>query len=77
MRHAVIATTEFYTPPDSISNAELVEAFNAYVERFNAENAAAIAEGRIEALLVVRRVRRRRRASSRAWSRSRGSSIRR
>ena len=52
MRHAVIATTGLYTPPDSISNAELVEAFNAYVERFNAENAAAIAEGRIEALLT-------------------------
>ena len=51
MHPAVIATTGLYTPPDSISNAELVEAFNAYVERFNAENAAAIAERRIEALL--------------------------
>ena len=51
MRPAVIAATGLYTPPDSISNAELVEAFNAYVERFNAENAATIAEGRIEALL--------------------------
>ena len=37
MRPAVIAATGLYTPPDSISNAELVEAFNAYVERFNAE----------------------------------------
>ncbi|MEJ2227529.1 MAG: beta-ketoacyl-ACP synthase III [Alphaproteobacteria bacterium] len=51
MQPAVIATTGLYTPPLSISNAELVEAFNAYVERFNAENAAAIEEGRIEALL--------------------------
>ena len=51
MRPAVIATTGLYTPPDSISNAELVEAFNAYVERFNAENAAAIAERRMEPLL--------------------------
>ena len=51
MRPAVIAATGLYTPPDSISNAELVEAFNAYVERFNAGNAAAIAEGCIEALL--------------------------
>ncbi len=47
MRPAVIATTGLYTPPDSISNAELVEAFNAYVERFNAENAAAIDERRV------------------------------
>ncbi len=51
MHPAVIAATGLYTPPDSISNAELVEAFNAYVELFNAENAAAIAEGRMEALL--------------------------
>ena len=50
MRHAVIAATGLYTPPESISNAELVEAFNAYAERFNAENAAAIAEGRVEAI---------------------------
>ncbi len=51
MRPAVIAATGLYTPPDSISNAELVEAFNAYVQRYNAENAAAIAEGGVEALL--------------------------
>jgi beta-ketodecanoyl-[acyl-carrier-protein] synthase len=51
VRQAVIAATGLYTPPESISNAELVEAFNAYVERFNAENAEAIAEGRVEALL--------------------------
>jgi beta-ketodecanoyl-[acyl-carrier-protein] synthase len=50
VRPAFIAATGLYTPPESISNAELVEAFNAYVERFNAENAAAIAEGRMEAL---------------------------
>ena len=35
----VIAATGIYTPPYSISNAELVGAFNAYVERFNADNA--------------------------------------
>ncbi len=50
MRHAVIAATGLYTPPESISNAELVEAFNAYAEQFNAENATAIAEGRVEAI---------------------------
>jgi beta-ketodecanoyl-[acyl-carrier-protein] synthase len=47
---AVIAATGLYTPPQSLSNAELVETFNTYVERFNAANAEAIAAGRIEAL---------------------------
>jgi beta-ketodecanoyl-[acyl-carrier-protein] synthase len=47
---AVIAATGLYTPPNRLSNAELVETFNAYVERFNAANAEAIAGGRIEAL---------------------------
>ena len=50
MRSAVIAATGLYTPPNAISNAELVEAFNAYVERYNAENAAAIEAGELEAL---------------------------
>ena len=50
MHQAVIAATGLYTPDQSISNAELVEAFNAYAERFNAENAAAIAGGTVEAL---------------------------
>ena len=40
MTNAVIAATGLYTPPNSLSNAELVETFNAYVERFNAANAA-------------------------------------
>ena len=35
---------------DSLSNAELVETFNAYVERFNAANAEAIAAGEVQAL---------------------------
>ena len=39
------------SPPFSISNTELVEAFNAYVESFNAENADAIAAGKIAALV--------------------------
>ncbi len=47
----VIAATGLYVPPNSISNAELVGAFNAYVERFNAENATAIAAGQIAPLL--------------------------
>ena len=45
MTNAVIAATGLYTPPHSLSNAELVETFNAYVERFNAANAAAIEAG--------------------------------
>jgi beta-ketodecanoyl-[acyl-carrier-protein] synthase len=47
---AVIAATGLYTPPYSVSNAELVEAFNAYVEAANAENAAAIAAGEAQPL---------------------------
>ncbi|MBO9710193.1 MAG: beta-ketoacyl-ACP synthase III [Caulobacter sp.] len=50
MHKAVIAATGLYTPPFSISNTELVEAFNTYVERFNAANAGAIEAGEIAAL---------------------------
>jgi beta-ketodecanoyl-[acyl-carrier-protein] synthase len=42
-----ITGTGVYTPGLSISNAELVEVFNAYADRFNAENAEAIAAGEI------------------------------
>jgi beta-ketodecanoyl-[acyl-carrier-protein] synthase len=47
---AVIAATGLYTPPYSVSNEELVEAFNTYVDRFNTDNAAAIATGVLTAL---------------------------
>ena len=50
MTAAVIAATGLYTPPNSLSNAELVEAFNAYVARHNETNAAAISAGEIAAL---------------------------
>ncbi len=50
MHQAVIAATGLYTPPHSLSNAELVETFNTYVERFNAANAAAIEAGEVAAL---------------------------
>lgn len=46
----VISATGLYTPPESISNAELVESFNTYVERFNAAHAAEIAAGTVTAL---------------------------
>lgn len=45
-----ITGTGLFTPQQAISNEELVASFNAYVGRYNAENAAAIAEGRLEAL---------------------------
>ncbi len=45
-----IVATGLFTPPHTISNEELVAAFNAYVERYNADNAAAIAKGEIEPL---------------------------
>lgn len=47
---AVIAATGLYTPPNSLSNAELVETFNAWVERENARNAKAIKAGELEPL---------------------------
>ena len=50
MTDIVISGTGLYTPPESTSNAELVEAFNAYVDKFNAENADAIASGETVAL---------------------------
>ena len=46
----VITATGLYTPPDSISNAELVESFNAWVASDNARNADAIAAGAVEPL---------------------------
>ncbi|MCB2096373.1 MAG: beta-ketoacyl-ACP synthase III [Parvularculaceae bacterium] len=45
-----ISATGLYTPPQSVSNAELVTAFNDYVALFNAENAKAIEDGAIEPL---------------------------
>ncbi len=47
---AVISATGLWTPPESISNAELVASYNAYVERHNAEHAADIAAGVAEPL---------------------------
>ncbi len=41
----VISATGLFTPPDSISNAELVASFNAYADAHNAAHADAIAAG--------------------------------
>jgi beta-ketodecanoyl-[acyl-carrier-protein] synthase len=50
MHPVVISGTGLFTPEQSISNAELVVAFNAYAARWNAENAAAIAAGELTAM---------------------------
>tara|TARA_R110002124_G_scaffold68058_1_gene184503 strand:+ start:2152 stop:3273 length:1122 start_codon:yes stop_codon:yes gene_type:complete len=50
MPDIVISGTGLYTPAESISNEELVDSFNAYVELFNTEHASEIAAGEITAL---------------------------
>lgn len=45
-----ITATGLYTPPHSISNQELVTAFNQYVDNYNAKNAQAIESGEKQAL---------------------------
>ncbi|GGU80424.1 beta-ketoacyl-ACP synthase III [Pseudomonas laurentiana] len=50
VHNVVISGTGLYTPANSISNDELVEAFNAYVNQFNADNAQAIERGEVQAL---------------------------
>jgi beta-ketodecanoyl-[acyl-carrier-protein] synthase len=44
-----ITGTGVFTPSEVITNAELVEAFNAYVDIYNVENAAQIAAGELPA----------------------------
>ena len=46
----VISSTGLFTPEDTITNEELVESYNRYVEIFNADNAEAIASGEVEPL---------------------------
>ncbi|MGA0234821.1 MAG: beta-ketoacyl-ACP synthase III [Alphaproteobacteria bacterium] len=50
MYSAALSGTGLFTPPNTITNDELVEALNAFVETFNAEHAAAIEAGTVEAL---------------------------
>ena len=49
MGQPAITGSGVFTPAEVITNEELVEAFNAYAERFNAAHADAIAEGEVEA----------------------------
>lgn len=50
MQSIVISGTGVYTPAESISNEELVESFNQYVNNYNAEHKAQIEAGTIEPL---------------------------
>jgi beta-ketodecanoyl-[acyl-carrier-protein] synthase len=45
-----ISATGLFTPPQTITNAELVESFNAFVAQHNREHSEAIAAGRMAAL---------------------------
>ncbi len=49
VKKAVISATGLFTPEQSISNEELVGAYNAWAEGWNAANAEAIAAGEVEA----------------------------
>ena len=44
----VISGAGLFTPPERVSNHELVESFNAWVDHYNAEHANAIAAGNLE-----------------------------
>lgn len=46
----VISGTGLFTPSESISNDELVDCFNRYVDQFNQANKHAIEQGQVQAL---------------------------
>ena len=50
MKNVVISGTGLWTPEEVVTNDELVASFNAYVDNFNAQHAAAIAAGEVTAL---------------------------
>ncbi len=50
MQASVIAATGLFTPEQSISNEELVTAYNTWADRWNETHAAEIAEGDVAAL---------------------------
>ncbi len=50
MPDIVISGTGLYTPPERITNDELVDSYNAYVELYNAEHASQIAASQITPL---------------------------
>lgn len=48
-KRVAISGAGLFTPAESVSNNELVESFNAWVDLYNAENADAIEAGELEA----------------------------
>ncbi|MDO9238030.1 MAG: beta-ketoacyl-ACP synthase III [Aquabacterium sp.] len=50
MSAVVISGTGLYQPPYTITNAELVASFNAYVDRYNTQHASEIESGALTAL---------------------------
>ena len=50
MEDIYISGTGIWTPPHKVSNQELVESFNSYVELYNAENSEEIKSGSLKAL---------------------------
>tara|TARA_B100000446_G_scaffold69292_1_gene65812 strand:+ start:4346 stop:5479 length:1134 start_codon:yes stop_codon:yes gene_type:complete len=48
-KNIVISGVGIWTPTESVTNEELVEAYNGYVVKYNAENAAEIEAGTVEA----------------------------
>ena len=51
MKNVVISGSGLYRPPHVITNAELVQAFNAYADLQNAKNAARIAAGEVPGMV--------------------------
>jgi beta-ketodecanoyl-[acyl-carrier-protein] synthase len=51
VKQVVISGTGLYRPPHIITNAELVQAFNAYADLHNERNAARIAAGELPAVV--------------------------
>lgn len=51
MTRTAISGTGLYVPPDTISNAELVDSFNEYAREYNARHATEIAAGRVQPIL--------------------------
>ena len=49
MKKVLISGTGLFTPEESITNQELIDSFNAYVELFNQRHAAEIERGEVQA----------------------------
>jgi len=50
MSNVVISGTGLFTPPHVVTNEELVQAYNAYADKYNKENSAKIASGETDPL---------------------------